>query len=301
MKSIAFQHFPRVVEEAGNRLLFNPVLKKRAKNRPEERVRLRWVEYLLHQTKVKKSRIGFEAPVRLKQEPNKVRADLVLYSDDLSPEILIECKAETIPLTAATAEQAARYNTELKASMICLTNGVSDYWFKTDGSRSESPIAETAPFAEAATSHSWWSERGFGSSSDSAVIKEQLPGLLIRLFSAQDHAEVRYLGFERNPFNLPMNHYYRLVKADHAKLAVSVTGSSSHGATLVAVLNRNGQNAGLMAAGLTDVMENGNEAVRVVTAGGKKQKSGGELFEVLTGGGELTSESLVELMLPFFD
>jgi hypothetical protein len=85
MKSIAIHHFPLIIPQPGEKYLYNPVLKKRFKNRPEERVRLRWVEYLLHQTEWPKSRIGFEAPVSLPQEENTLRADLVLYNRDFSP------------------------------------------------------------------------------------------------------------------------------------------------------------------------------------------------------------------------
>ncbi|MCC5913875.1 MAG: type I restriction enzyme HsdR N-terminal domain-containing protein [Balneolaceae bacterium] len=304
MKSIAFQHFPRLIEEGGERLLFNPVQKKRAKNRPEERVRLRWVEYLLHQTDQRKSRIGFEAPVKLRQDPNSVRADLVLYSDNLTPEILIECKAETIPLTEATAEQAARYNSKLDAKYICLTNGVSDFWFEADSRSSheiESPLTETSSIRDVAETPSWWAERGFCSPEMKSKLSEKLTNLLIRFWYESGDSNIRYLGFDQNPLNIPMNHYYRMLVRDDLKMAVTFTGGRSHETSLIAVLNRNGRNVGLMSANLKGILDEKESPVRIISKRGDQPAGPGELGKLFEGDDGLDESSYFDILIPFFD
>src|SRR5690625_4991616 len=116
-------YYPEFILDGNQKWLFNPILKRRFKNLPEERIRLQWVDYLLENKLWQRSRIGFETPVKSADPESVLRADLVLYDQEFRPEILIECKAESIALTEATAEQAARYNRELGARKIILTNG----------------------------------------------------------------------------------------------------------------------------------------------------------------------------------
>ncbi|HMB41744.1 MAG TPA: type I restriction enzyme HsdR N-terminal domain-containing protein, partial [Balneolaceae bacterium] len=138
MKSASLYHFPQVIIEDGQKWLFNPVLKKRFKNRPEERVRLQWVDFLLNQTDWNKNRIGFETPVQLRREDRALRADLLLYSDDVAPYALIECKSDQIKLSDSTAVQAARYNSLLHAPYIILTNGREDLVYKVEDGTAKS-------------------------------------------------------------------------------------------------------------------------------------------------------------------
>ena len=258
MKSIAINHFPIIVFEGTEKLLFNPILKKRFKNRPEERVRLKWVEYLLHQTDRKKSRIGFETPVQLRQEKNTLRADLILFNKQMKPEILIECKAESVPLTPAVAEQAARYNSEIGAPFICLTNGVTDFWFEQkNGSvlAVDSPIAETTRFEEIEREPIWWANRGFCSPSSSDKLLSHVDQLCSYLWSDEIDWPFRYLDFSTSFLPFKLNQYYRVpVIGPDLKLAISFLGNPKTSSYLVAIYNQSGQNSGFLAIDLNELM-----------------------------------------------
>ena len=49
-----------------------------------------------------------------------------------TPEIIVECKAFNIPITQKTFDQIARYNLQLKANFLMVTNGMNHYFCKMD-------------------------------------------------------------------------------------------------------------------------------------------------------------------------
>lgn len=53
----------------------------------------------------------------------KKRCDAVVYDRALAPLMLIECKAETVPLTQKTLDQALTYNRRLNVPYLVLHNG----------------------------------------------------------------------------------------------------------------------------------------------------------------------------------
>ena len=84
---------------------------------PEEWVRQQFLHHLVTDLAYPASLIGVEVPLRDK------RADAVVYRKDLTPLMLIECKAESVPLTQTTLDQAAVYNRQLCVPYIVLHNG----------------------------------------------------------------------------------------------------------------------------------------------------------------------------------
>ena len=57
----------------------------------------------------------------------KKRCDAVVYDRSLQPLMLIECKAETVPLTQKTLDQAITYNRKLNVPYLLLYNGVQTF------------------------------------------------------------------------------------------------------------------------------------------------------------------------------
>lgn len=55
------------------------------------------------------------------------RADLVAYTSDQEPFLLVECKAPEIEVNQKTLDQAARYNLTLGVPFLFLTNGLQHY------------------------------------------------------------------------------------------------------------------------------------------------------------------------------
>jgi len=68
------------------------------------------------------SRIAVEQAITVGDA--KKRCDAVVYDEALCPLMLIECKAETVPLTQKTLDQAITYNRKLNVPYLLLYNGV---------------------------------------------------------------------------------------------------------------------------------------------------------------------------------
>lgn len=262
MKSVAYHHFPRVVIEANRFWLFNPILKKRYENRPEERIRLKWAEYLLLQTDWKKSRIGFESPVKLRQSENTLRADLILYSDAMKPAILIECKSDSVKLNHSAAEQAARYNSKVNANHLVLTNGIEDYWFERGNGEiqpSENILTGQASLENLKSDFEYWNRRGFCSLKSNSEIRSWLNQALRTFWSDDNKANRQYLDFQQTVLPVPMNHYYKIFDMDkEQRLAMSFIGHDQTDNYIVGILNSKGANQGIVAVNL-DMLKNGKE------------------------------------------
>ncbi len=53
----------------------------------------------------------------------KKRFDIIVYSSQHQPYIIIECKEMNVPLTEEVLQQALRYNIPVNAPYIVITNG----------------------------------------------------------------------------------------------------------------------------------------------------------------------------------
>jgi len=96
---------------------------------PEEWVRQQLLHRLVEQFGYPASLIAVEVPLEKLstancQLPTKKRTDAVVYTANMQPQMLIECKAETVPLTQKTLDQAVTYNRRLNVPYLLLHNGV---------------------------------------------------------------------------------------------------------------------------------------------------------------------------------
>lgn len=243
----AAHFYPQVRFKNGVRQLFNPVLKQTLVSLPEERVRLQYVDFLLHGAGWSKNRVGFEIPVQFQRGASKLRADLLLYDDKMNPFALGECKAPSVKLNEQTAIQAARYNNEIKAPWLFAINGIAELWFKTGEngvSRSEPPITlkEGSPPVHDTTGY--WEERGFLSPDTIAPVKENLLPLLKKYWG--NSGPVKYLQMNPPFLPFPAEHYYSFHQTDDkTTLAFTVLNNGSGSTRLLFTANRNRQNAGL--------------------------------------------------------
>lgn len=100
---------------------------------PEEWVRQQLLHRLVEQLHYPASLIAVEVSLKLANLPTKseglkpsnpvLRADAVIYDRATRPQVLIECKAETVPLTQKTLDQAITYNRSLNVPWLILHNG----------------------------------------------------------------------------------------------------------------------------------------------------------------------------------
>ena len=123
--------FTLKIRENGERKeVFDPVRQKWVVMTPEEHVRQVFILYLLNVKQLPLSHLSVEHAVTVNGMTQ--RYDLVVFGDDLQPWMMVECKAPHVKLTQKVADQAARYNSILKAPLLCVTNGVEQRVFEID-------------------------------------------------------------------------------------------------------------------------------------------------------------------------
>lgn len=88
---------------------------------PEEWIRQQLLHRLVEQFGYPASLIAVEKAITV-GKANK-RCDAVVYDRQMRPLMLIECKAETVPLTQKTLDQAITYNRKLNVPYLLLHNG----------------------------------------------------------------------------------------------------------------------------------------------------------------------------------
>ncbi len=98
---------------------------------PEEWVRQQLLHRLVEQFDYPASLIAVEQAITVGEA--KKRCDAVVYDASLQPLMIIECKAETVPLTQKTLDQAITYNRKLNVPYLILHNGPQTITVTIDG------------------------------------------------------------------------------------------------------------------------------------------------------------------------
>ncbi len=88
---------------------------------PEEWVRQQVLQSLEDNYGYPHSLIGVEVFIRIGEVPK--RCDAIVYDREYNPLVLIEFKAETVPLSQVVFDQAAVYNHTLQVPYFMLSNG----------------------------------------------------------------------------------------------------------------------------------------------------------------------------------
>jgi len=110
--------------------IFDVVRKKFVVIQPEEWVRQHIVHQLIYDKKYPLSLINVEKQLRL----NKLtkRYDIVVFNPDGSIEILVECKSPETKIDQVVFDQIARYNMQLRANYLMVSNGMDHFYCKMD-------------------------------------------------------------------------------------------------------------------------------------------------------------------------
>lgn len=88
---------------------------------PEEWVRQQVLESLESECGYPHSLIAVEVPIEV--AGLQKRCDAIVYNAAMQPVMLLEFKADTVPLTQNVLDQAAVYNRQLKVPYLVLSNG----------------------------------------------------------------------------------------------------------------------------------------------------------------------------------
>lgn len=111
----------------GKPCLFDPIRQRLIQVTPEELVRQKFIQYLTDELSVPLYMINTEVPVSRFYKGTSGRVDIVVYGnrrDNLvEPVLIVECKADHIPLTEGVFDQVFRYDEVVQADTVAVTNG----------------------------------------------------------------------------------------------------------------------------------------------------------------------------------
>ncbi|WP_370476456.1 type I restriction enzyme HsdR N-terminal domain-containing protein [Tamlana flava] len=131
MQALNFPKYSFRFKNKENKLsIFDDIRKKFVVLQPEEWVRQHCLLYLIQEKNYPKSLINVEKELIINNL--KKRYDVVVFNTDGSIHLIVECKAPTITINQDTFDQVARYNLELNATYLMVTNGLNHYYCQMD-------------------------------------------------------------------------------------------------------------------------------------------------------------------------
>jgi hypothetical protein len=128
LKLPEFDSKVRIVEN--QQQIFDVIRRKYVLLTPEEWVRQHFINYLINHCLYPKSLMAIEKKVIVNGASQ--RADIVVYSRNGQPLMVVECKAPDVELSNSTFAQAARYNLILGAKYLVITNGNKHFCCKVN-------------------------------------------------------------------------------------------------------------------------------------------------------------------------
>ena len=131
MQSLNFPNFTFRFKNSENKVsIFDEIRKKFITLTPEEWVRQHVVRFLLEEKKYPKSLINVEKTLKINGLTK--RYDVVIFNNDGTINILVECKSTEIKISQDVFDQIARYNMTLNAQYLMVTNGINHYFCQMD-------------------------------------------------------------------------------------------------------------------------------------------------------------------------
>ena len=106
-------------------LIFDSQRKRYVSLTPEEWVRQHFIRFLIEEKGYPAAYLAIEK--QLNMNGMKKRCDAILYNKHALPILIIELKAPNIPITQATFDQVAVYNSKLKVDFFIISNGLVHY------------------------------------------------------------------------------------------------------------------------------------------------------------------------------
>lgn len=109
----------------GESYFLDPIRKKKIKTQPEELVRQLCLYFLIHIAKYPRTHIQVEKSLYI--NGIRRRYDIIVFSPDTKPFMLVECKSYKVKLNQAVFDQVALYNLKSGAPMLWVSNGETNY------------------------------------------------------------------------------------------------------------------------------------------------------------------------------
>ena len=123
--------------------IWDPLRKKYLKITPEEWVRQNFIQYLIQDKEFSSGRMVSEHTVEY--NGMKKRCDIAIFNQEMSVDVIVECKAPSVELTEDTFYQIAKYTRILQAPILILTNGINHYCAFVDVANNEMKFLKKIP------------------------------------------------------------------------------------------------------------------------------------------------------------
>lgn len=133
----------RIITREGSDYIFDKIRKSWIKLTPEEWVRQNVIAYLCADRGVPQSLIAIERKVQVGELAR--RFDIVVYSREAKPWLLVECKAGTVALGSDTVGQVLSYISKVQSPFFMITNGIQTYGWQKENN-AVIPLAELPLF-----------------------------------------------------------------------------------------------------------------------------------------------------------
>ncbi len=137
----------RLKEESGKQLIFDLIRKKFVVLTPEEWVRQNFIQYLISEKNYPRNLMAVEKQVKVNGKQR--RFDLLVYSRNGQPRLIVEFKAPGVKITQDAFDQVVRYNMALRVDKVIVSNGLQHFAcaidYKTNSFSYLKEIPEYAP------------------------------------------------------------------------------------------------------------------------------------------------------------
>jgi hypothetical protein len=133
----------KLKKENGTVFILDIIRKKYLVLTPEEWVRQHFVHYLINTLQYPRALIKIEGGLRFNELQK--RSDIVVFSREGAPWMVIECKAPDQKLSQRTLHQASVYNHSLRAKYLTVTNGLTHLCCEINWTTGKTAILESLP------------------------------------------------------------------------------------------------------------------------------------------------------------
>ncbi|MCM1369106.1 MAG: type I restriction enzyme HsdR N-terminal domain-containing protein [Candidatus Amulumruptor caecigallinarius] len=123
----------RLREEGGITKVFDPLRNKYVAFTPEENVRQHFTSWLARNFHYPPALMANEIGIDV--NGTRKRCDTVVFGRDGHPLLIVEYKSPDVNVTQDVFDQIVRYNMELKARYLIVSNGLSHYCCRIDYER----------------------------------------------------------------------------------------------------------------------------------------------------------------------
>ena len=123
MENLNFKNYHlRIKNKENKQYVFDEVRKKNVLLTPEEWVRQNLVSYFVNNLNYPKGLIKTESS--LKYNNLKKRSDILIFNNDMSHFMIVECKSYKLKLNKSHLNQSAIYNKIYKSRYLMISNGM---------------------------------------------------------------------------------------------------------------------------------------------------------------------------------